>query len=218
MADTTALRARNAAFWEQAAPGWVRHADRHDRLGRPFGAVAMEWLRPRPGERIVDVGCGCGGTTAELAAAVGPGGTAVGVDLSDVMVQAARRRFAVAPNLRFHTVDIDTVAVLPDAPFDAAYSRMVLMMLADPVAGLRAIWRSLRTGSRLAATVFREGAGSPWLPAAMLGAAPHVGAMPPLPIGDEPGPFAFANPARVTGILRAAGFTDVALHPHDVML
>src|SRR5829696_1957767 len=123
MADTTALRARNTDFWTQAAPGWVRHADRHDRLGRPFGSVAMEWLRPRPGERIADIGCGCGGTTAELAAAVGPDGSAVGIDLAEAMVTAARERFTAVPNVRFHTADIDTVDVLPGAPFDAAYSR-----------------------------------------------------------------------------------------------
>ena len=52
----------------------------------------------------------------------------------------------------------------------------------------------------------------------MLGAAPHLGALPPLPVGDEPGPFAFADPARVTRILTAAGFTDVAVAPRDVAL
>jgi len=43
-----ALRARNAAFWAQAAPGWIRPADRQDEIGRPLGAAALDWLRPRP--------------------------------------------------------------------------------------------------------------------------------------------------------------------------
>ncbi|MEU9834582.1 methyltransferase domain-containing protein [Streptosporangium sp. NPDC048047] len=220
MTDTGTLRARNAAFWTQAAPGWIRHADRQDEIGRPLGAAAMDELRPRPGERILDVGCGCGGTTADIAAAVGPHGAAVGVDLAEPMVTAARERFPGErhPGLRFVTADIETIDAVPGAPFDAAFSRMALMLLADPVAGCATIRRSLRPGGRLAATVFRDGGANPWLPAATLGAAPHVGTLPPLPIGDEPGPFAFADPARVRRVLTAAGFEVIAVHPHDVTL
>ncbi|GIF25628.1 SAM-dependent methyltransferase [Actinoplanes tereljensis] len=220
MPGNLALRARGAAFWARAAPGWARHADRQDEIGRPLGAVALDRLRPRPGEWVLDVGCGCGGTTAEIARVVAPSGRAVGLDLAAAMVAAAQARFAAAagPGLRFVVGDIEVLDRVPGAPFDAAYSRMTLMLLADPAAGLATIRRSLRPGGRLAATVFRDGAVNPWLPAAMLGAAPHLGPMPPLPIGDEPGPFAFADPARVTRLFAAAGFTDVAVHPHDVVL
>jgi SAM-dependent methyltransferase len=218
MTDTATLRARNAAFWRRSAPGWIAHADRQDEIGRPLGAAALDRLRPRPGERVLDVGCGCGGTTAELASAVGPSGTAVGLDLAEAMVAAARARFTGDGGPRFLAGDVETLDLVPGAPFDAVYSRMTLMLLADPVAGLTTIRRSMRAGGRLAATVFRDGGVNPWLPAAMLGAAPHLGPMPPLPIGDEPGPFALADPARVTRLLTAAGFTDVAVLPHDVTL
>lgn len=214
---TAALRARNVEFWAGAAPGWVRHADRQDRVGRPLGAAALEWLAMRPGERVLDVGCGCGGTSAELAAA---GGEVLGVDLSEVMVCAARARFPAErhPDLRFLAADIETAPELPGGPFDAAYSRMTLMLLADPDAGCATILAHLRPGGRLAATVFRDGAANPWLAAAMLGAAAHVGPLPPLPIGDEPGPFAFADPARVERILADTGFERIALRPYDVVL
>ncbi|GIM92880.1 class I SAM-dependent methyltransferase [Paractinoplanes toevensis] len=220
MPGTPALRARGAAFWERAAPGWARHADRQDEIGRPLGAVALDRLRPRSGERVLDVGCGCGGTTAEIARAVAPPGSVVGLDLAEAMVAAARARFAAetGPGLRFVAGDVEVLDLAPGAPFDAAYSRMTLMLLADPVAGLTTIRRSLRPGGRLAATVFRDGSVNAWLPAAMLGAAPHLGPMPPLPIGDEPGPFAFADPARVTRLLTAAGFTGIAVRAHDVVL
>ena len=217
MTDVAALRARNATFWAQAAPGWIAHADWQDEIGRPLGAAALDWLRLQPGERVLDVGCGCGGATAELARAVAPSGSAVGVDLAEAMVAAAQARF-VGPGLRFLAGDVEGLDRVAGAPFDAAHSRMALMLFADPVAGLATIRRSLRAGGRLAATVFRDGGVNPWLPAAMLGAAPALGAMPPLPIGDEPGPFAFADPARVTRLLTAAGFTDVAVVAHDVTL
>ncbi|SNS85161.1 class I SAM-dependent methyltransferase [Actinomadura mexicana] len=220
MPHTASLRARNLAFWTQTAPGWIRHADRHDHLGRPLGRPAMDWLRPRAGERILDVGCGCGGTTAALAEAVAPTGQAVGVDLAESMVAAARRRFPLDrhPGLRFVAADIETVGVVPGAPFDAVFSRMALMLLADPVDGCIAIRRSLRPGARLAATVFRDGTANPWLAMAVLGAAPHLDALPPLPLGEEPGPFAFAQPARIERILTAAGFEGITIQPPDVTL
>jgi SAM-dependent methyltransferase len=135
-------------------------------------------------------------------------------------VATARDRFAApggaAP--RFVAGDVETLDAVPGAPFDAVYSRMTLMLLADPVAGLTTVRRSMRTGARLAATVFRDGRVNPWLSAALLGAAAHLGPLPPLPIGDEPGPLAFADPARVARLLTAAGFTDIGIHPYDVTL
>ena len=218
MADTASLRTRSAAFWAGAAAGWIRHADRQDGTGRPLGAAAMDRLAARPAERVLDVGCGCGGTTAEIAAAVGETGAAIGVDLDEAMVTAARRRFPTDghPGIQFHVADIETLDVVPGGPFDAAFSRMTLMLLADPVAGCRTIRRSLRPGGRLVATVFRDSGVNPWLSAAMLGAAPHLGPLPPLPVGDEPGPFAFADPARLVRILTSAGFTAVTITPCDV--
>ncbi|MGC4896981.1 class I SAM-dependent methyltransferase [Micromonospora sp. DT31] len=220
MADAAALRSRNAAFWTGAAAGWIRHADRQDEIGRPLGAPAMDRLAARPAERILDVGCGCGGTTAELAAAVGETGAAVGVDITEAMVTAARQRFPTDryPGIRFRAADIDTLDVVPGAPFDAAFSRMTLMLLADPVAGCTTIRRSLRPGGRLAATVFRDGSVNPWMFAPMLGAAPYLGSLPPLPVGDEPGPFSFADPARLARVLTVAGFTAVTITPCDVTM
>ncbi|GIE34555.1 methyltransferase [Actinoplanes italicus] len=220
MEETATLRARNSDFWARTAPGWVHQADRHDEIGRPMGAVALDWLRLQAGERVLDVGCGCGGTTAEIARVVTPLGSAVGLDLAEAMVATARHRFTAPGGAgpRFVAGDIETLDAVPGAPFDAVYSRMALMLLADPVAGLTTVRRSMRAGARLAATAFRDGRVNPWLSTALLGAAAHLGPLPPLPIGDEPGPFAFADPARVTRLLTAAGFTDIGIHPYDVAL
>ncbi|WP_433498161.1 class I SAM-dependent methyltransferase [Sphaerimonospora sp. CA-214678] len=218
MTGTAAARARGLEFWTQAAPGWIRHADHQDEFGRPLGAAAMTWLRPAPGERVLDVGCGVGGTTAELAARVAPGGEAVGIDLAQPMVDAARTRFATVANLRFEVCDIEMVDAVPGAPFDAVFSRMALMLPADPVAGCAGILRCLRPGGRLAATVFRDSAANPWLAAALLGAAAHVGPLPALPVGDDPGPFAFADAARPLRILATAGFEQISVQARDVTL
>ncbi|MEU4409695.1 methyltransferase domain-containing protein [Streptosporangium sp. NPDC023963] len=220
MTDIAGMRARNVTFWAQAAPGWIHHADRQDEYGRPLGAAALDRLRARPGERILDVGCGCGGTTAELAAAVAPTGAVVGLDLDESMVAAAAARFPSDrhPGLSFTAADIETAGTVAGAPFDAVFSRTALMLLADPVAGCSTIRRALRPGGRMAATVFRDGATSPWMHAVLLGAAPHLGPLAPMPAGDEPGPFAFADPERVKRILIEAGFEAVTVQPHDIAL
>ncbi|WP_433258257.1 class I SAM-dependent methyltransferase [Streptosporangium sp. CA-135522] len=129
-----------------------------------------------------------------------------------------RERFGSHTGVSFITGDVETLGVVPGARFDAVHSRMTLMLLADPVAGLATIRRSIRPGGRLAATVFRDGGANPWLPAAMLGAAAYVGPLPPLPVGDEPEPFAFADPVRVKAFFTTAGYTDVEVGPHDVTL
>lgn len=206
------FRQRGADFWSTAAPGWIRHADRQDRYAYPLGAAALEWLRITPGERVLDVGCAAGGTTAALARLAGPDGTAVGVDMSATMVDAARSRF---PDLAFVAGDVETMGTVPGGPFDAAYSRMTVMLFADPLAGLSTIHSSLRPGGRFAATVFRDAPSTPWLQMVVLGAAPHVGTLPPLPIGAEPGPFAFADADRVRALLTSAGFVDVTVGAYD---
>jgi hypothetical protein len=66
--------------------------------------------------------------------------------------------------------------------------------------------------------VFREGRVNPWQPAVLLGAAAHLGPLPPLPIGDEPGPFAFADATRTARLLTTAGFTGIGIEPYDVTL
>jgi SAM-dependent methyltransferase len=198
------------AFWTDAAAGWVRHAETQDRYGWPLGAAAFDALAVRPGESVLDAGCGCGGTTAALAARVGPAGAVVGVDLSAAMIDAARDRF---PGLSFVAGDLASV---PLPPVDAVYSRMALMLLDPPAPGLAAIRRALRPGGRLAATVFRSGRENPWLALVLLGAAPHLGPLPPLPMGDEPGPFTWAEPSRASAALTAAGFGAVSVTPVDV--
>jgi len=58
-------------------------------------------------------------------------------------------------------------------------------------------------------------ADNPWLPAVVLGAAPHLDPMPPLPLPGEPGPFAFADPARIRRVLGEAGFANISATPFD---
>jgi SAM-dependent methyltransferase len=181
-------------YWnDYAGPSWARHA------GVVIGPLALPY-----GERVLDVGCGTGDTVLAFAT---QGATVVGVDFSAPMLEVARARCAHLDQVSF--VQADLVTFVPDGFFDLAYSRMCLMLLEDPIPALANIRAALLPGGRLVATVFREMADNPWLPAVVMGAAPHLGPMPPLPLPGEPGPFAWADPDLIVKLLDAAGFSRV---------
>ena len=83
-----------AEFWERRAPEWLELESRLEQFGGLPGELAMDRLDLRSGQRVVDLGCGGGRTTLELAARVGPGGEVVGVDISAGMLAAGRERAA----------------------------------------------------------------------------------------------------------------------------
>jgi len=171
-------------------------------------------LAPAPGEQVVDVGCGCGDTSLELGRRVGPEGGVLGLDISAPMLEVARGRAMAsgAHNLDFQEADAQ-VAALPDDR-DAVFSRFGVMFFADPAAAFANLRRSLRPGGRLAFVCWRSLAENLWM---RLPAETAAGLVPPAPPPEPgaPGPFAFADPERVRGILAGAGFTGIEITPHD---
>src|SRR5688572_14452901 len=124
------------SYWnEQAGPIWVAHQERLDQQIGPHGERAIAQLAPAPGERVLDLGCGCGDSSLALARRVAPGGRVVGLDLSEPMLARARGRAAAAglANLEFRVADVQS-APLEAGAFDAAFSRFGVMFFADPVA------------------------------------------------------------------------------------
>ncbi|MCE2987405.1 MAG: methyltransferase domain-containing protein [Phenylobacterium sp.] len=211
----SAANAAQVAYWnETAGRTWADLQDRIDRQIRPLGLAAMQRLAPAPGEQVVDVGCGCGDTSLELARRVGPEGGVLGLDISAPMLEVARSRAETAGlrNLTFHEADAQTAALPGDR--DAVFSRFGVMFFADPAAAFGNLRRSLRPGGRLAFVCWRPLAENLWM---RLPAEAAAGLVPPAPPPEPgtPGPFAFADPDRVRRILAEAGFTGIDLTPHD---
>jgi len=211
----SAANAAQVAYWnETAGRTWADLQDRIDRQIRPLGLAAMERLAPASGEQVLDVGCGCGDTSLELARRVGPEGGVLGLDISAPMLEVARGRAeaAGARNLAFHEADAQTAA-LPGGR-DAVFSRFGVMFFADPTAAFANLRSALRPGGRLGFVCWRPLAENLWM---RLPAETAAGLVPPAPPPEPgaPGPFAFADPDRVRRILAEAGFTGIDLTPHD---
>ena len=202
-----------AEAWEEEAEGWLAHAERYDAATRALWARFREAVPVAAEARVLDVGCGAGTTTIDLAQAA-PSGEAVGVDISRKMVEHARTAAARAGagNVSFLQAD-DQVHPYPAAAFDLAVSSIGTMFFAHPVAAFANVGRALRPGGRLAMLVWRPVVENEWLTA--LRGALAVGRDLPLPPPDAPGPFSLAREPRVREVLGDAGYADVELAPLD---
>jgi SAM-dependent methyltransferase len=177
---------------------------------------AFELFPPPLGGRCIDVGCGFGETTQQLAALVGPEGFALGTDSSPRFIEDARREAADAgvANVAFEAADAQTAAW--ESGYDYAFSRMGTQFFAAPVPAMRGIRGALRPGGRLVKLCWRRKAESPfWAETEQV--VERFLSRPDEYDADTcgPGPFSLGNPETIRGILEAAGFGDIELHPRD---
>jgi SAM-dependent methyltransferase len=210
-----APNAAQAEYWNAGAgPTWAELQEPLDRQLAPLGRLAMAALAPRPGERLLDVGCGAGETTLELAQAVAPAGHVTGLDISATLLAVARRRAAGRRDVDFVEADAQTYPFAP-ASHDGLFSRFGVMFFADPAAAFANLRRALKPGGRLAFVCWRTAAENEVMSLPMAAASPFLPPSTP-PEPGAPGPFAFADPERVRALLDAAGFTGIHLAPHEL--
>ncbi|ADI11492.1 methyltransferase type 11 [Streptomyces bingchenggensis BCW-1] len=190
---------------------WALSQPRYDAMLEPLTAPLLDAAALAPGDRVLDVGCGCGATT-RAAAARAAGGEALGVDLSGPMLERATLLAddEGIRNARFLRADAQTYA-FPPASHDALVSRLGMHVFADPPAAFGNLAAALRPGARLAFLSWQHPRNSEFarVPAlALRGTEPS----------GEGQAFSLSDPARVRALLAGAGFTGVAVEAVEVSL
>lgn len=200
---------------------WDGHAEAMDAAMGRHGSAALHALAARPGERIVDVGCGPGVSAVALGASVGSRGWVAAVDIVPEMAAAAGRRLSAAGvNGTAVAADAQTADLVglagAGSSFDAVHSRFGLMFFAHPATAFSNIFGSIRSGGRLAASVWQHVDSNPWMTVTTATATRILGIdRPPLPEPGSPGPFSLADRDATAALLSAAGFVDVVIEPVD---
>jgi ubiquinone/menaquinone biosynthesis C-methylase UbiE len=211
------LNADQIAYWN--GPGgqhWIDRQRAQDTLLAPISDILIDRAKPEAGERIVDVGCGCGATSIAFAQKVGPTGHVFGIDISVPMLARARQLTPAGLPVDFVLADA-TVYPFDTASFDLLVSRFGVMFFAEPAISFANMRRALRPSGRLTFACWREPRDNPWMMTALQAVYKHVPKLPELG-PEDPGPFSFASEQRVQRILNEAGFSGVKMERCDLSL
>lgn len=203
-----------AEYWNgDVGRRWARSQSVLDAVFAPLTEALFAVAGLRPGETVLDIGCGSGATALIAAGAVGSAGRVVAADLSEPLLAVARSRPvpADAAPIDWMTADAET-RDFAAGRFDRAISRFGVMFFADSRAAFANVRRALAPQGRLTFLCWQAMADNPWVTvprAAVLPLVPDAGP----PDFEGPGPFRFADPEALRRLLAEAGFSDVSVTP-----
>jgi SAM-dependent methyltransferase len=207
-------RSEQTAMWNGAGgQGWVALQELLDRMYQPFEDLLVNAVSSA--SRVLDIGCGTGGTTIAVARRLGARGACTGVDISEPMIAAARGRAeGQGGSASFIVADAQTYP-FERASFDAVMSRFGVMFFSDSIAAFTNLRRAARAGALLTLVVWRSPAENPFMTTAERAAGPLLPALPTRR-PQEPGQFAFADRDHVRRILGESGWSQIDIQPIDV--
>ncbi len=190
---------------------WLAYNDWLDERTAAYGRAAFAAAAPQPGESVLDIGCGAGATSFELARAVGASGSVAGVDVSAPLLGRARERAAAqGMNVEFREADASRPGFAAHS-FDLLYSRFGVMFFDDPTAAFAELRKTLKPGGRLAFACWQGPQLNDWYELPLAAIADLVERTPV--DTRQPGPFALSDADRVREVLGEAGFAQIELEP-----
>ncbi|MBI3700788.1 MAG: methyltransferase domain-containing protein [Afipia sp.] len=207
--------ADQAEYWNgQGGQHWTQQQKVQDLVLEPVLDILIERAKIKPGERVLDIGCGCGASTFVLAQKTGSSGHVTGLDISEPMLGRARELTPQGAPIDFVLADA-TVYDFKPASVDMLFSRFGVMFFADPTASFKNMRKALRPNGRMIFACWRTPRENPMLIMPLQEAYKHVPKLPEVK-PEDPGPFAFADDQRLKSILSAAGFASVEIDRADL--
>lgn len=211
--DPSGENAEQIKFWNgEAGTHWADRNNEMDLMLQPLGAAAIERASLTMGEQVLDIGCGCGGTTLDMTNLLGESGHILGVDISQPMLDLANSKIDSMPETlqsvpSFQLADASSFD-FPVGVYDLLFSRFGVMFFANPAAAFANMREALKPGGRLTFLCWGPPEQNDWIMTPLMAAREHL---PPTdkPDPKAPGPFAFADEDYVKTILETAGFIDI---------
>ncbi|WP_171121482.1 MULTISPECIES: class I SAM-dependent methyltransferase [unclassified Ruegeria] len=209
-----------AEFWGNSPSGakWLTYEDQMDALLAPVLDLVLDRATLQPGHRVLDIGCGTGASTVQAAQVVGPKGHVLAADFSQPFLDRAAVRAEAAghSNVGFQFADAQTHP-FDEGDRDAMISRFGVMFFDDTVAAFANMARALKPGGQMTFAAWGPLSGNPWFFIPHIAATARLGT-PPKVDRNAPGPLAFHDQDRVTGLLADAELTDIKVDAVDLTL
>jgi len=202
-------------YWQQeGGTKWVDNIEQTEASLKPLSDRLLHSAAPAKDDFVLDVGCGGGATSIEIAECVGPGGDVLGVDISPPILAVANDRGSQIENLQFTQADAGSID-FGKARFDLIFSRFGVMFFTDPVAAFSNLRRSLKPSGRMVFLCWRSMEENPWMGEPANAAFAII---PPKqkPDPDAPGPFSLAEEEKLLSLMKQSGFGDIQLEAVDI--
>ena len=202
-------------FWSgKGGDIWVERQNAMDTMLSPLGEAALNKLNFNEEENVLDIGCGCGHTTLNIAKRIGPSGNVTGLDISEPMLKRAKESAVEMSitNTLFKCVDVQTED-LGDQIYSAAFSRFGVMFFENSIAAFKNINKSLISGGYLSFVCWQSPAVNPWQSLFIQEVKKFLDLPSPPP--RSPGPFAFMESEYVSSILEESKFQDITIEGHE---
>ena len=204
-------------YWNgEGGQGWAERDQQMEKTLGPIADAVIEAASVRAGEKVLDIGCGCAGTSFALLNKVGERGEVFGVDISAPMLKTAAATAAQLPVklqsvIAFEQADA-SVYPFEEGSFDLVFSRFGVMFFADPAAAFANIRKALKPDGRLAFICWAPVPGNEWITVPMGAALQHLPRPEPTP-PNAPGPFGLSDAEYLNQVLGEAGFANIDVTP-----
>ncbi|MEM6658236.1 MAG: methyltransferase domain-containing protein [Pseudomonadota bacterium] len=209
-----------AEFWGKSESGakWLTYEDQMDDLLSPVLDLVLDRAALQPGMRVLDIGCGTGASAVQAAQIVGANGHVLAADISQPFLDRAAERAATegVEHTRFQLADAQ-VHAFEQSDRDAMISRFGVMFFDDTVAAFANMARALKPGGQMTFAAWGPLDDNPWFKAPHALACARLG-KPPQVDRNAPGPLAFHDRGRVSGLLAQAGLTNIRVEPVPLFL
>ncbi len=199
-------------FWGgQGGTNWVKKKSTLDDMLGPFGDLAIKKLAVEKDSNVIDIGCGSGATTFQIAEKLSQNGSITGIDISDPLINHAKS-INKLKNVKFIEDDIQTSTLEPNI-FTHAFSRFGVMFFEDPVTAFKNINTSLKPDGKITFICWQSAHLNLWQTLIMKEIKQIIDL--PTPNPRDPGPFAFGEKEYVQSILDNAGFTNTNIESYE---